>query len=398
MVHFAPVAAGALQPANIVIICVKIIYFMRNLIIAISLLMLLPFAGEGWGVHSVAQSTPKRVVVLDAGHGNPRPGKVQNKVREADYVLDVTKLVGEELNSRAKSIEVYLTRSSDSSYHATQSMDNRMRAEFANKKSADLYVGIHANAHQKPTVNGCEVWVLTLNEKLMTQNDNVAERYADEGDFIDAKDLDRSSMGFMMALARQLDNEPYSRFFAEECCKNMSSYGLKNLGVKAGPVFTVLYYFEGPGVIVELGYLTNEHDYNYLTSKNAKKEMAKAIADAIITYFKALDGSSAVDTVEESVAEQPAEQTEQKSDKVEALAEGYSIQLISSTYSVDVNDYQFKAYKGKVKELIGSGKYKYKYCYGEYATSADAQKDLAEVRKSFKDAYVVHFKGSEIVK
>ena len=371
---------------------------MRNLIIAISLLMLLPFAGEGWGVHSVAQSTPKRVVVLDAGHGNPRPGKVQNKVREADYVLDVTKLVGEELNSRAKSIEVYLTRSSDSSYHATQSMDNRMRAEFANKKSADLYVGIHANAHQKPTVNGCEVWVLTLNEKLMTQNDNVAERYADEGDFIDAKDLDRSSMGFMMALARQLDNEPYSRFFAEECCKNMSSYGLKNLGVKAGPVFTVLYYFEGPGVIVELGYLTNEHDYNYLTSKNAKKEMAKAIADAIITYFKALDGSSAVDTVEESVAEQPAEQTEQKSDKVEALAEGYSIQLISSTYSVDVNDYQFKAYKGKVKELIGSGKYKYKYCYGEYATSADAQKDLAEMRKSFKDAYVVHFKGSEIVK
>ena len=349
-------------------------------------------------MHSVAQSTPKRVVVLDAGHGNPRPGKVQNKVREADYVLDVTKLVGEELNSRAKSIEVYLTRSSDSSYHATQSMDNRMRAEFANKKSADLYVGIHANAHQKPTVNGCEVWVLTLNEKLMTQNDNVAERYADEGDFIDAKDLDRSSMGFMMALARQLDNEPYSRFFAEECCKNMSSYGLKNLGVKAGPVFTVLYYFEGPGVIVELGYLTNEHDYNYLTSKNAKKEMAKAIADAIITYFKALDGSSAVDTVEESVAEQPAEQTEQKSDKVEALAEGYSIQLISSTYSVDVNDYQFKAYKGKVKELIGSGKYKYKYCYGEYVTSADAQKDLAEVRKSFKDAYVVHFKGSEIVK
>lgn len=398
MVHFAPVAAGALQPANIVIICVKIIYFMRNLIIAISLLMLLPFAGEGWSVHSVAQSTPKRVVVLDAGHGNPRPGKVQNKVREADYVLDVTKLVGEELNSRAKSIEVYLTRSSDSSYHATQSMDNRMRAEFANKKSADLYVGIHANAHQKPTVNGCEVWVLTLNEKLMTQNDNVAERYADEGDFIDAKDLDRSSMGFMMALARQLDNEPYSRFFAEECCKNMSSYGLKNLGVKAGPVFTVLYYFEGPGVIVELGYLTNEHDYNYLTSKNAKKEMAKAIADAIITYFKALDGSSAVDTVEESVAEQPAEQVEQQSDKVEALAEGYSIQLISSTYSVDVNDYQFKAYKGKVKELIGSGKYKYKYCYGEYATSADAQKDLAEVRKSFKDAYVVRFKGSEIVK
>ena len=179
---------------------------MRNLIISLSLLLLLPLL---WGVECMAETTQKRVVVLDAGHGNPRPGKVQNKVREADYVLEVTKLVKKQLSTRAKELDVYLTRSCDSSYHATQSVDNKMRAEFANKRGADLYVGIHANAHHKPTVNGCEVWVLTLNEKLMTQNDNVAARYADEGDFIDAKDLDRSSMGFMMALARQLDNEPY---------------------------------------------------------------------------------------------------------------------------------------------------------------------------------------------
>ena len=371
---------------------------MRNIVIALSLLLLLPLFGGDCGVKCVAQTPPKRVVVLDAGHGNPRPGKVQKQVREADYVLDVAKEVRKMLATRAESLDVHLTRSCDSSYHATQSMDNRMRAEFANKKGADLYVGIHANAHQKPSVNGCEVWVLTLNEKLMNQNDNVAARYADEGDFIDAKDLDRSSMGFMMALARQLDNEPYSRFFAEECCKNMSSYGLKNLGVKAGPVFTVLYYFEGPGVIVELGYLTNEHDYNYLTSKNAKKEMAKAIADAIISYFKALDGSSEDVAAEQSAEVQVVESVDQAKEEAKEISEGYTIQLISSSYSVDVNDYQFKAYKGKVRELIGSGKYKYKYCYGSYATSADAKQDLAEGRKIFKDAYVVRYKGLEIVK
>ena len=382
-----PTIWRVLQLAKIVIIRINFVYFMRNLIISLSLLVLLPLL---WGVECMAETTQKRVVVLDAGHGNPRPGKVQNKVREADYVLEVTKLVKKQLSTRAKELDVYLTRSCDSSYHATQSVDNKMRAEFANKRGADLYVGIHANAHHKPTVNGCEVWVLTLNEKLMTQNDNVAARYADEGDFIDAKDLDRSSMGFMMALARQLDNEPYSRFFAEECCRNMSKYGLQNLGVKAGPVFTVLYYFEGPGVIVELGYLTNEHDYNYLTSKNAKDEMATAIADAIITYFKTLDGSAAQTYVEESVEEVKEEPKE--------LSEGYAIQLISSSYSVDTNDSQFKSYRGKVRELIGSGKYKYKYCYGSYATSADAQADLAEVRKIFNDAYTVRFKGVDIVK
>ena len=365
---------------------------MRNIVISLSLLLLLPLFGGGWSVQCMAQGEQRRVVVLDAGHGNPRPGKVQKQVREADYVLDVAKEVRKMLAARAQSLDVYLTRSCDSSYHATQSVDNRMRAEFANKRGADLYVGIHANAHQKPTVNGCEVWVLTLNEKLMNQNDNVAARYADEGDFIDAKDLDRGSMGFMMALARQLENEPYSRYFADECCKNMSKYGLKNLGVKAGPVFTVLYYFEGPGVIIELGYLTNDHDYNYLVSKNAKKEMATAITDAIIDYFKALDGSSA-----EVVVEAVQTSAERVQSEAKVVDEGYTIQLISSMHSVDVNDYQFRSYKGKVRELIGTGKYKYKYCYGTYSTSAEAQDALNEARKTFKDAYVVCFKGGEIV-
>ena len=46
---------------------------------------------------------------------------------------------------------------------------------------------------------------------------------------------------------------------------------------------------------------------------------------------------------------------------------------------------------------MGSGSYKYKYCYGAYATLAEAKADLAEVRKSFKDAYVVRFRDEAIV-
>jgi N-acetylmuramoyl-L-alanine amidase len=343
----------------------------------------------------MAQTTSKRVVVLDAGHGNPRPGKVQNKVREVDYVLDVTKLVREQLNARAENLDVYLTRSCDSSYHATQSVDNRMRAEFANKRGADLYVGIHANAHQKPTVNGCEVWVLTLNEKLMNQNRLVGSRYADDGDFINPEDIDRNSQGFMMALSRQLENEPYSRFFASECCENMAKYGLVNKGVKAGTVYTVLYYSECPGVIVEMGYLTNSSDYSYLISKGAKQEMATAISDAIVTYFKTLYGGDSADSGEDADV---AETKPVESGESERVDEGYTIQLISSAKRVNVDDSQFKGYKGRVKEIMGSGSYKYKYCYGSYATSADAQKDLKEARKSFKDAFVVKYRDGAIVK
>ena len=373
---------------------------MRNLIIAILVMLLLPLGVNASMVQNVASSQPKRVVVIDPGHGGPRPGKVQREISEKDYVLDVSKRVKKRLGEKMPDLEVYLTRSSDSAYHKNQNDDNKMRAQFSNTKGADLYVAIHANALENPSRGGCEAWVLTLDEKLMSQNSKVGERYADDGDFIDPKDIDRKSQGFMMVLSRQLENEPYSRFFAQECCNNMAKYGLKNLGVKAGTVYTVLYYSECPGVIVELAYLTNNEDYNYLMSKNAKDEMATAISDAIITYFKTLDGMHSADDGSEGVVESEKqssiEEVKPQETKV-GLTEGYTIQLISSLKEVNINDSQFKSYKGRVRLVMGSGSYKYKYCYGAYATAEEAKAELAEIRKSFKDAYVVRFRDGSIV-
>uniref|UniRef100_UPI004055F463 N-acetylmuramoyl-L-alanine amidase family protein n=1 Tax=Alistipes sp. TaxID=1872444 RepID=UPI004055F463 len=380
---------------------------MRNLIFALLLLAMFPIGVNAEDAAFVASPERKRVVVIDPGHGGPRPGKVMRDVVEADYVLDVSKEVRRQLGEKMSDLEVYLTRSSDSAYHENQAADNRKRAEFANKKGADLYVSIHANAHKKTTVTGCEVWVLTLNDKLMSQNQDKAASYADDGDFINLEDIDRTSQGFMMAVARQLDNEPFSCYFAELCCENISEYGLANLGVKAGPVFTVLYYFEGPGVIVELGYLTNTNDYDYLTSKGAKKEMATAISDAIVCYFKALDGIAdeepAVEAAEESAGVAVSHSVTVNAVEADAVAdaepltEGYTIQLISSTVEVPTDDYQFKGYKGRVAQYMGTGRYKYKYCYGSYASAEQAKEDLAEARKTFKDAYVVRFKDGNIV-
>lgn len=369
---------------------------MRNLIIHI-LLLVIPFVTTNVAVaQNSASAESKRVVVIDPGHGGPRPGKVHRDLVEKDYVLAVSKEVRKQLNSRMPELDVYLTRSCDSAYHADRNKDNRLRAEFANKMGADLYVGIHTNALENTSYKGCEVWVLTLNDNLMRQNKLVGSMYADEGDFIDPDDIDRNSQGFIMALSRQLENEPFSRFAAEECCKEMAKYGLKNLGVKVGTVFTVLYYSECPSIIVEMGYVTNKDDYAYLTSKNAKKEMATAITNAIVTYFTTLYGAveSSQETTEETAEESVAEA---KSAEGEILAEGYAIQLISSATEVDTSDYQFKEYKGRVRLIMGEGKYKYKYCYGSYKTSADAAEDLGAVRKVFKDAYVVRYKDGAIV-
>jgi hypothetical protein len=46
---------------------------------------------------------------------------------------------------------------------------------------------------------------------------------------------------------------------------------------------------------------------------------------------------------------------------------------------------------------MGSGSYKYKYCYGKYTSREAAKDDLAEARKSFKDAYVIKFRNGAVV-
>ncbi len=373
---------------------------MRNLIIALLVALMLPVVANASDGCNVAQDGRKRVVVLDPGHGNPRPGKVVGKVREADIVLDVAKEVRRQLATKMPDLDVFLTRHSDSSYHANQNTDNRMRAEFANEKGADLTIGIHANALDATSVKGCEAWVLSLDAALMEQNSNRANLFADDGDALDINDLDTKSMGFIKVLTRQLDNEPRNRMFAQQCCDNIKKCGLGSLGVKSGKIWTMLYYLEGHGVLIEIGYMTNPSDLAYITSDKGKKEIAIAIANAIVSFFNGLDAISCDEVAPQTSTSSTSASSatpETKSVEDAEVTKGYTIQLISSLSEVDIYDYQFKGYKGRVRLLMGSGRYKYKYCYGSYATRDAAKRDLATVQKTFKDAYIVYFEGDNIV-
>ena len=71
---------------------------------------------------------------------------------------------------------------------------------------------------------------------------------------------------------------------------------------------------------------------------------------------------------------------------------------MASDKKLAANDPQFKSYRGKIRRLEGSGVLKYKYCYGEFSTRAEAQSRVAEIGKSFKGAFIVQYKGDKIVK
>lgn len=339
-------------------------------------------------------ASPKKVVYLDPGHGGRRPGAVVGKVLEKDVNLAISLRVRELLARKMPSLVVHMAREKDIDLHANGAVDNASRAKEANELKADLYVSIHANALENKSKRGAEVVVLQLGgDKLEEQNREKALRFVDEDEYVHISKIDKTSLGYINALSRQAYNDPINRMFGGIVGREFEERGHTFLGVKVNPerVLTVLYNIECPGVVIEVGYMTNAEDLAYITSEKGKEELADAIADAIVEYMEVLDRMrSSVGGDAESVSSEPA-----KSENTES---GYTIQLLSATHEIDVNDSQFKQYRGRVQLKIGgTGRYRYKYCYGSYASSSAASAALAEARKSFKDAYVVRYEGGNIV-
>lgn len=395
---------------------------MRKLILLVLVAMMLHVSSNAQTPENVALMD-KRVVVLDAGHGGPRPGKCVGKVREADINLAVAKAVKASLNSRMPDLEVYLTRDDDTALHADRNVDNKLRAEFANKRGSDLLLSIHANAADSPKVCGSEVWVLSLDEDTLRQNRKNAGSFVDTGEMMLVENISKSSMGYIIALTNQMTNDPFNNTFARLADAEFKSLNRHSRGVKYND-WTVLYWLEGPGALVELGFMTNGDELAYMTSDKGVKELGEALASSIIKFVESLDKmqsytySTDVETsAESSIEQKPAESKPAESAKEaakesakegtkesvkesvkEAAKEGYAIQLLSSRTELSTDDTQFKVYRGRVVMLQGSGSYRFKYCLAGYATAAEARADLQEVRKHFADAYVVRYSNGSIAK
>jgi N-acetylmuramoyl-L-alanine amidase len=169
--------------------------------------------------------------------------------------------------------------------------------------------------------------------------------------------------------------------------------------------------------------MTNKTELAYMNSEKGQAAYARMLCDAVKEYVGHINRMAGVDTViveskaEEPTKEQPAVVEELKSapktaestpakattketakESAGKSVEGYAIQLLASDKRVNGNDQQFKSYRGKVECYEGGGVLKYKYCYGEYKSREEAQRNLSTIRRTFKDAFVVHFKDGRIVK
>jgi len=109
----------------------------------------------------VISTIPKRldrnkVIVIDAGHGGKDPGAIGYKhYREKIVVMQIAKYLNSILINRG--YKVYMTRNKDKFVKLSN------RTKFANKKNADIFISIHANAMSKKNaylVQGIECYFL----------------------------------------------------------------------------------------------------------------------------------------------------------------------------------------------------------------------------------------------
>lgn len=213
-------------------------------------------------------------IVIDPGHGGKDKGATGfKKYHEKFVVLSVSKFLRDELK---KDFNVIMTRDTD----RFVTLGNRAR--IANKNHADLFVSIHANSALTNKMYGTEVFYFSK------KSSPYAERIAMFENSVGAKFGEKTSniVQIMGELAYK-KNQEISIGLAKKMVNGFSKgMNMRNRGIH-GANFAVLRGFNGPGILVELGFINNSRDIKKLANRNYQRKMAKEIAKVIrANYYK----------------------------------------------------------------------------------------------------------------
>ena len=220
-----------------------------------------------------------RTIVIDPGHGGPRPGTIgksglQEKTVNLDVALALQKLLKEKAG-----LDAILTRESD----VDVPLENR--TVIANQKRADLFVSVHSNAHRDRKRGGVETFFLNISPdpsviELAAAENATSTKNIGEMRTILQKIIQNSKIQESRELAEHIQQS-----LVRALSRDLPS--IKNLGVKGGP-FWVLIGGEMPSVLVEISHLSNAKEEAKLKTRKYRELAAQGIYDGIMDYIHSL--------------------------------------------------------------------------------------------------------------
>lgn len=181
-----------------------------------------------------------KVIVLDPGHGGSNPGAVANNDRESDNNLAVgLKLRDKLVQAGAK---VIMTRNTDRTVApegSTLERELQARVALAEANNADIFVSIHSNENPDSSIAGA-----------MTFYDS-------------SKSPD---------LALEVQNSL------------VKETGANDKGTSPA-TFYVLHNTTMPGILVEMGFVSNREEASRLQSDFYRNSIAQGIFNGLVKYF-----------------------------------------------------------------------------------------------------------------
>lgn len=321
------------------------------------------------------------VVVIDPGHGGRDPGAVNGRNLEKTINLNVALKMGSLIENNCKNVKVIYTRKTD------VFVELERRGEIANKAGADLFVSIHTNSAKNKSAKGAETFLLGVEENRTSANLSVAME--ENKAILYESDYETRYEGYdpnspeSLIIFEFMQNEyqKESLKFADMVQKQLFSHARRpDRGVhQAG--FLVLWKAAMPSILVELGFISNTEECRYMTSQKGVDELGSSLYRAFVKYLEEYRKQ-----MSKSVnLSAPASESGRAAGDNKPV---FKVQFMISSQPLQSDD-------NRINNLPDVDYYKennqYKYVCGKTSDYESILKLQTEVRKRYKDAFIVAF-------
>lgn len=205
---------------------------------------------QSYNVSSDAKSVLKgKIICIDPGHGGTDVGAIGHIGGKDVYEKNITLSIALPLRDMLTSAgaKVVMTRDTDKDVYgpwADADPELQARCDIANETHADAFVSIHIDSFSNSSVDGTTAY---YNAKS-------------------SKDL----------LLAQMMHQA-----------TMNSLSIPDRGVKSND-FYVNVYTTMPSVLMEMGFITNDHRVKMLTSSWGPRSIAQSLFNGLVNYFAAI--------------------------------------------------------------------------------------------------------------
>jgi len=351
-------------------------FFGFGVFILLFLMPVLAFAQQGEKIQTI---------VIDPGHGGKDTGALGSVTQEKDLNLAVALKFGNYIKENLPDVKVVYTRDTDVFVELNE------RAAIANSNNADVFISIHCNSTEgTTTANGAETFVMgeSKNEKNLevAKKENAAILLEDNTDAYDNFDPNSTEAYILFSLSQSL-YQSQSLNLADKVQKQFANkVGRHDRGVQQAG-FLVLWKTSMPSILVELGFINNTKEEQFLNSERGQTQMALALYRAFESYKREFESENHVSS--KSGNNENSAKPTVKGDTY------FTVQFSSLNKKVPVTDQAFKGVKEiEVYEYNGL----YRYVSGRFLTKAEAVARQNEVRNlGFTDAFIIAFVDGERV-